>query len=331
MLFSEVFFSQISVSSWTNSYLQINSYNENINPDAYTVTFAGNGNINIPNWRLSARLKQNITANSGNYIFPANKISFQPVSAVGQAYPNPTPSLAEIGVPLNTIMQEGAEFFLIPKSNAALYNQPSQPNGYYNLQLKFSLRVAGGSYLGIYPSWITFTAPVEFTAYDQNNNIIGKMEHQFHFQIGALSGNPNETELSLKVNGNAANGVLEFNSIQDYKDGASVVYPKAISVKSNTNYQITVRAVQGNFTSQQGNSIPVNTVQLVLLPLLQNQSLIYPVSLNMSSQLIAKGTSSQGNYYNYDVKYFTKPNDEYFINAKPEEYSATLQYEITPQ
>ncbi|AYM99060.1 hypothetical protein [Chryseobacterium sp. 3008163] len=326
-------YSQVSYSSWTNSYLQINSYQGNTNPDAYTMTIAGNGNFNIPHWRLSARLKSTITANSGSYIFPANKISFQPVSSTGQAYPNPIPTIAEIGIPPNTIVTEGANFLLIPQSNAPLYNQPSQPNGYYNLQIKFSIIVAGGAYLGNYPAWITFTAPIEFTAYDQNNMIIGKMDHQFQFQIGALTGTPpTSTELSLKVNGNASNGLLEFSSMQDYKDGKSVTYPNALTVKANTNFQITVKAIQNNFTSASGKTIPVSNVQMNLLPTTQNAgSSFNTVFLNTASQIIAKGSSTQGANLDYTIKYFTKPNDEYFINAKPDEYSATLQYEITPQ
>ncbi|MCY0970481.1 hypothetical protein [Chryseobacterium wangxinyae] len=324
---------QISYSSWVNGYLQINSYQGETNPDAYTATFAGNGNFKYTNWRLAARLKSSITANNGPYIFPANKISFQPVSSSGQAYPNSVPTIAEIGIPLNTTVTEAGDFLLIPKSNAPLYNQPSQPNGYYNLQLKFSIIVAGGAYLGNYPAWTTFTAPIEFTAYDQNNMIIGRMDHLFKFQIGALTGTPPmSTELSLKVNGNAANGVLEFSSMQDYKDGKSVIYPNALTVKANTNFQITVRSIQNNFISAAGKTIPVSNVQMNLIPTAQNTgSTFSTVYLNTASQIITKGSSTQGANLDYTIKYFTKPNDEYFINAKPDEYSATLQYEITPQ
>jgi hypothetical protein len=325
--------SQVSYSSWVNGYLQINSYQGNTDPEGYTMTLAGNGNFNIPNWKVTARLKSAITANSGSYILPANKISFQPVSSTGQANPNPVPTIAEIGIPPNTIMTEGSEFFLIPKSNAPLRNQPSQQNGYYSLQIKFSITVAGGAYLANYPAWTTFIAPMEFTAYNQNNTIIGKMDHNIQFQIGALTGTPpTSTELSLKVNANANNGLLEFSSMQDYKDGKSVTYPNALTVKANTNFQITVKAIQNNFTSASGKTIPVSNVQMNLLPTAQNTgSSFNTVFLNTASQIIAKGSSTQGANLDYTIKYFTKPNDEYFINAKPDEYTATLQYEITPQ
>ena len=325
-------FAQVTYSSWINSYLQINSYNGNTNPDAYTLTLAGNGNINVPYWRVSVRLKQPITANSGNYILPAIKISFQPVSTSGQAYPNPIPSVSQIGVPLNVFLQEGPEVFLVPQSNAALYNQPASINGYYELQLKFSMHIMGGAYLGNYPSWITFTAPLQFTAYDQYNNIIGKADHNFQFLIGKLSGTPTDPpEMSLKFEANAVNGTLEFKSMTDYINGVSATYPSALIISSNTNYQIKLKSLQSQFVSLAGNTIPLDAVKLKLNPVSQTTGTVYSVSLSSSPQLIATGNSTQGTNVYYDINYFTNPNDTRFIDAKSEEYTTTIQYVITPQ
>lgn len=325
-------FSQISYSSWVNSYLQINSYNGNTNPDAYTLTLSGNGNINIPYWRVSVRLKQPITSNNGNYILPANKISFQPVSSSGKAYPNPVPSIPQIGMPLNVILKEGQEVFLIPQSNAALFNQPAQPNGYYSLQIKYSMNLAGGTYLGAYPAWITFTAPLQFTAYDQYNNIIGTMDHNFQFQIGTLSGTPTDIpEMSMKFGAAAMNGTLEFKNIQDYVNGANVTYSNALIVKSNTKYQIKLKSLQTQFSSSVGNFLPLDAVQLNLIPISGNMGTVYTVLLSTAPQIIAAGSSTQNTDVYYDMKYSTKPNDQRFINAKAEDYTTTLQFEITPQ
>lgn len=332
LLISVNCFSQVTYTSWVNSYLQINSYSGNTNPDAYTFTLAGNGKFNIPRWRVSMRLKQPIISNDGKYTMPANKISFQPVSSSGQAYPDPVPTIPQIGMPLNVFLQEGQEVFLVPQSNAPLNNQPVQPNGYYNLQLKYSMNVAGGSYLGSYPSWITFTAPVQFTAYDQYNNIIGKMDHNFQFQIGTLSGTPTEIpELSLKFSANATNGSLEFKSMEDYVKGVSIIYTNALIVSSNTNYQIKLKSLQGQFNSPTGNSIPLETVKMILSPVAENKGNVYPVSLSASPQLIATGGSTKGSNVYYDIKYSTNANDERLINARMEEYTTTLQYEIIPQ
>lgn len=325
-------FSQVNYTSWVNSYLQINSYSGNTNPDAYTFMLTGNGAFNIPYWKISMRLKQPITSTDGKYTIPASKISLQPVSSSGQAYPGPVPTIPQIGMPLNTFLQEKQEVFLIPQSNAPLYNQPVQPNGYYSLQVKFSMNVIGGSYLGSYPAWISFIAPVQFTAYDQYNNIIGRTDHNFQFQIGTLSGTPTDVpEMSLQFSSKAVNGALEFKSLSDYVNGVSVLYSNGLIVKSNTQYQIKLRSLQGQFSSPAGNFIPLETVKLNLVPVSGNSGNVYPVLLSASPQLIASGSSTGNTSVYYDIKYSTKANDERVINAKSEEYSTTLQYEIIPQ
>ncbi|CAD7797463.1 hypothetical protein CHRY9390_00173 [Chryseobacterium aquaeductus] len=332
LFFCTLVSAQVSFTSWTNSYLQINSYNGNTNPDAYTVTFAANGNLNMPHWRLSARLKQNITSGNGQYTIPANKVSFQPISSTGQAYPNPIPSISEIGIPLNVVLQNNDEVFLVPQSNVPFYNAPAQPNGYYNLQLKYAMSVLGGSYLGSFPAWTTFYAPIEFTAYDQYNSIIGKISHTFQFQIGSITGTPPIVdEMSLKVNMNAANGILEFKSMQDYTNGTSVTYSNGLMVTSSSNFQIKVRSLQNELISASGNTIPVGVIHLVLFPTSTVNQTIFPITLSLSNQTLAKATSSSQSSYNYDIKYFTTAQDERLINAKPEDYSTTLQYEIVPQ
>lgn len=325
---------QVSYSSWTtNSYMQVNSYNGNSNPDALTSRFEANGNLNMPYWKISAKLKQAITSENGQYTIPGNKISFQPTSTSGQAYPNPIPTFTQIGVPPNVFLQENTEVFLIPQSNAPLYNMPSTQNGYYDLQLKYGITIMGGAYLGNYPAWTKFLAPVEFTAYDRYNNVIGKMSHTFEFHIANLTGTPPVTqEMSLKVNTNAVNGLLEFSTMQDYNNGKSVVYPSGLQVTTNTNFQIKVRSLQSHFQSNTGNyTIPVGAMHVTLQPLGQSNQVISPVALSTISQTLVKGNTTQGTTYNYDIKYFTLPQDEQFINAKPTEYSTSLQYEITPQ
>ena len=325
---------QVSYSSWTtNNYMQVNSYNGNSNPDALTSRFEANGNLNMPYWKISAKLKQAITSDNGQYTIPGNKISFQPISTSGQAYPNPIPTFTQIGVPPNIFLQENTEVFLIPQSNAPLYNMPSTPNGYYDLQLKYGITIMGGAYLGAYPTWTNFTAQIEFTAYNQYNNVIGKKTEVYRFQIANLSGTPPVTqEMSIKVNANAVNGLLEFSTMQDYNNGKSVVYPSGLQITTNTNFQIKVRSLQSHFQSITGNyTIPVGAMHVALQPLGQSNQVISPIALSTISQTLVKGNTTQGTTYNYDIKYFTLPQDEQFINAKSTEYSTSLQYEITPQ
>lgn len=321
---------QINFNSWSNNYLQINSYNGNVSTDAYTLVFDGNGVINIPNWRLSVRLKQPVT--SGAHTFPANKISLQPTITSGTADPGPVPTISQIGMPLNTILQEGQEVFLVPQSAAPLYNNPQSNNAYYNFQLKYNLTIEGGAYLAQFPSWINFYAQLEFKAYDQNNNLIGVREHVYQLQIGTLSGTPPVThQFSLQVGSNAVNGLLELKTRADYIQGASITYTNGLTVNANTDYQIKVTSLQSAFLSSSGNSLPLNTIKLSLIPSSGNSGAVFPVWLSASSQKIASGVSTQATPVYYDINYASKSNDINLITAKMEQYTTTLQYEITPQ
>lgn len=323
---------QVSFTSWANPYLQINSYNGNSNPDAYTAAFAANGNLNMPNWKLSVRLKQNIVSEDGKFTIPSNKISFQPIATSGQSDPNPIPSISQIGAPPNVFLLENSETFLIPNSNAALFNKPQKPNGYYNLQLKYGMTIQGGSYLGNIPAWTRFIVPVEFTAYDQYNAIIGKMSHDFQFQIGNITDAPPPSDqLTLKVNMNAANGVLEFKTMQDYNNGTSVTYTDGLLVSSSSNFQIKVRSLQNDLQSASGNSIPVDVIHLTLATASTTNQRIFPIVLSAAYQTLAQTNSAKNMSFRYDIKYFTMAQDGRLINAKPDDYTTTLQYEITPQ
>lgn len=327
-------FSQISYNSWTNSFMQINSYNGNSNPDAYTVKLDGNGEFNKPNWKFSVRLKQAIVSQDGRYTIPSNKISFQPISTTGVSNPSPIPSISQIGALPNVILQDNSEVFLIPNSNAPLFNKPNTPNGYYSLEIKYGITLIGGAYLGKFPAWIQFTAPIEFTVYDQDNAVIGKKTETFIFQIGNITDSPPTVdELSLKVNMSAANGLLEFKTMQDYSNGTSVTYTDGLLANSTSNFQIKVRSLQNDLQSVAGNSIPVDVIHLNLITAVAANQQISPIVLSASNQTLAKTNSSSTNNksYRYDIRYFTMAQDLRLINAKSDNYSTTLQYEITPQ
>lgn len=323
---------QINFTSWSNSYLMINSYSGHTSTDAYTLRFEGNGNINVPNWKISVKVKQPILSENGAHTFPTDKISLQPTGTLGQAHPNGVPTIAQIGMPPNMILQQGAELFLIPQSNAPLYNQPAVNQGYYDLQLRFNLTVAGGAYLGtLEGNWTKYRMIVEFRAYDGNNTVIGIREHVYELQLAPLSGTPPVTnQLGIQVAANAVNSLLELNSIQDYQTGTSVVYQNGIAVTTNTDYQIKVRSLQGSFTSALGYTLPLSVVNLTLLPVSGNTATGNGVWLSTSPQVIATGSNTNGTSKNFDLKYSSKPNDASLLDATPQIYSTALQFEIVP-
>ena len=324
-------FSQLRFSSWNSGYIQITSYNGNSSTEALTARLSGTGNFDISNWKLSAKITQQISSYDGKYTIPANKISFQPSSTNGQQTPTKTPSFTEIGAPLTVIMQENVEAFLIPNSNSPIYNNSANAS-YYDLQMKFNFTVIGGAYLGEFPASTEFALPIEFIAYNQGNAVIGKTVEYFKIQIGRITDAPPAAdEMSMQINLSASKGVLEFKSIQDYSNGASVTYTDGLSVKSNTNFQIKVRSANSILQSATGNTIPIDVVNLTLIAGSNSNQKITPIVLSTASQVLVKTNISTLTTYKYDIKYYTTGQDQRLISAKSDDYATTLVYEITPQ
>lgn len=298
--------------------------------NAYRIWLDGNGALNLPTWRVSVRVIQPIT--NGSQIFPANKLSLLPTATSGQFNQGSVPTVSQIGMPLQTFLQEGQEVFLVPQSQAALYNAATG-NQYYNFFMPFDLKVEGGAYLSAFSPWSEFQVPLEFKFYDNQNNIKGIIQTVYRLQIATLSGTPPDPtpQFSIVIDGNAVNGLLELKTKMDYIQGASVTYTNGLTVSANTDYRIKVKSLSGSFTSNTGNSLPLSTIQLLLAPSSGNPGAVFPIWLSAGSQTIASGSATQGTPVYYDIKYSSKPNDVNLVTAKMEQYTTTLQYEITPQ
>ncbi len=315
----------------SNNYASIDSYSGITKPNAYKVWFDGNGSLSLPTWRVSVRVKQPIS--NGTQIFPADKISLIPTTTYGKFNPNNVPTIAQIGMPLQTFLKQGQEVFLVPQSQAGLYNNAAGGNPYYNLHIPFDLKVEGGAYLSQFTTWSEFTMVLEFVFYNQYNTILGIQEKYYKLQMATLSGTPPtpENQLSIKIASNAVNGLLELKTKEDYIQGASVTYPNALMVSSNTNYQIKVVSLHPYFSSAIGNTLPLSTIKLNVVPVTPNSANIFPVNLSNVSQKIASGGTTQGTQVNFNIVYATQADDINLINAKPDQYTTTLQYEILPQ
>jgi len=167
------------------NYASINSYSGIVKTTAYEVWFDGNGNLNLPTWRVSARVKQPIS--NGSQIFPANKISLLPTTTYGQLNGSVLPTITQIGMPLQTFLQQGQEVFLVPQSQAGLFNSAGGGNPYYSFHIPFDLKVEGGAYLSQFTIWSQFTMILEFRFYDDKNQIRGVQERYYTLQIATLS------------------------------------------------------------------------------------------------------------------------------------------------
>lgn len=320
---------QVNLSVWSNNHVQINSYSGVVSTNAFTVKLDGNGALSMPTWRISVRVKDPIT--NGSQVFPANKISLIPTTTYGQFNPNNIPTVSQIGMPMQTILAQNQEVFLVPQSQAGLYNTAAG-NVYFNLHMLFDLKAEGGAYLSAFTTWSTFNIPMEFKFYDEKNKIKGTINQNYNLQIGQLSGMPPETNvLSLKVAPQAKQSLINIVSLTDYRQGTQLIVPNGLIVKATTDYQLKVRSINANFVSQNGNTLPLSIVHLTLNPVAGTLATLFPIQLSSGSQRIANGLSTQGNTNYYDIKYSTQANDVNLYQAKMEEYSTVLQYEIMPQ
>lgn len=333
--FSVKGFSQLNFGIMSsNNYVGVYSYNGVTSTNAYVLRFQYSGtNLNIPYWKTSVRLLQPIISTDGTKQFPANKLAFQITNTTGQAQaPNTIPTVSQIGAPLSVSLQQGQETFLVPQSNAALKNTTPY-NSYYDFQMNYNLIIEGGNYLTALQGGYTqktYIVSLEFKAYGTNNEVLGVEQRNYTIDVFKLNNVPVENKLSIQIR-SGSNALLDVKTLSDYVNGVSVIYPQGLSIIADADYQLHVKSIQANFISNTGNTLPLNTVRLDLIPASGNNANVFPVWLSAGSQKIATGLQSKGSPVYYDIRYATKPNDVTLIESKMEEYSTTLQYEITPQ
>lgn len=320
----------------SNNYLGVYTYAGYISNNAYELKFEYNGaNLNVPNWRISARLTSPILEVNGNNVFPADKISFIPTNVQGNAQPLPTPTISQIGIPSSIPLNATSEVFIVPRSNAPLYYINQNPN-YFFLQLSFNLEIAAGAYLGELQGGYTqkkYIMNLEFTAYGSNNEVINKERKSYTIDVFKLSGTPISTnKYSIQVTGGAQNGYLELRTIDHYMNGNSVSYNNALKLSTNIDYQVTAYSIPAQFSSTSGYNLPLSTINVLATPTDPNSVYsVKPIELSTIPQTIIDGRSTKEVPIFFDIKYFTKPNNKDLIKAKPDEYSTNLIYEILPK
>lgn len=320
----------------SNNYTSIHNYNGVTSTGAYNLWFQYTGtNLNIPNWRVSVRLKQPILSSEGNLQIPPDKVSLIATHTQGQAQPSGIPSISQIGIPLSVPLSAYTEVFLVPMSNAPLYNV-SQWSSYYNLQIFFNLEIAGGAYLEALQGGNTqkrYTMVLEFKAYGANNEVIGVEERTYTIDIFKLSGTaPVTKQYSIVVSGNSKNALVELSKISDYVQGSSVLYTNGLNVTTNTDYQLNLRSLGSHFNSINSvATLPLDVIRVELIPAQSGTSTVIPILLSGTSQKISEGTSTNNAQRSFHIKYSTAPGDNRLINAKMEQYTTILEFQIIPR
>jgi hypothetical protein len=321
-------YGQLGLDGWSHNHLQIHTYDGATDVDGFTLRLYYNGtNLNVPHWKLSVRPTGPIQSTNGTLLFPTEKISFVPTRTEGQANPGPIPTVSQIGMPSPVPLIGTSEVFLVPSSNAPLYNV-SKWFSYYELRMNFNLVVAGGAYLNRLQQ-NNFKLILRFTAYRQDNSVIGYVDFNYMIQVHKLSGVPPvENEYSILVSTEAANGLLEFNTVEDYLNGKSVTYTDGLTVSATTAYQVTVRSIPAYFSSASGDTLPLDIVRLQLSG---GSGTTTPVTLSTAAKTILQGLSTGGASETFDITYATEPNDQRLFNVPSEQYETSLLYEISPR
>ncbi|MCD8539815.1 MAG: hypothetical protein LRY55_08660 [Leadbetterella sp.] len=288
--------------------------------------------VNIPNWRISARVVAQTPASNGKY-FPIDKVSLQPNSTLGTVAP--VPSAGQIGLYPNIILST-AEQDLVSSSMVPIAHNAGQS---YRLELLYDWTIQGGAYLSDLQQWQNYYFSVEYKLFSGNGQLLGSVIKEHYVQIGSLSGIPPvENNFSLTVNGGARNGTLTLQSRSDYDSGTSVTYTNGLTVNTNSAYQVTVNASPGTpYFSYGNNNIDLDVLNVQLATTASGVTYLNQVTLSTGAQVLAKGGSTANQNINFDVGYsINLANKDKLLYAFKEKqaettYSTTLQYTILAQ
>lgn len=315
--------------------MSVNSFQGYTASDAMVTRFTYSGtNLNISNWKVTVSTLPSIKSTDGTAEFPTDKIAFSPINTVGQAQPKAIPTISEIGMPSLVPLNGSNEVYLVPRSNAPLYNI-SPYSSYYDLQLHYNFQVMPGAYLkdlqGGY-SQKTYMIPLIFRAYGSNNELLGSFQVNYKIDVFKLTDTyAEENAYSIRISSEAQKGLLEMKTLADYANGVKVVYSSGLGVSTNVAYQVSLRSVPAQFVSDKGSTLPLNVVKMHLVPVGSNSASVSTIELSNTSQIIANGASTQNQSSYYDIQYWTSAADNQLIEAVMAEYSTTLLYEITPK
>jgi len=329
-----------TINVWGNGYVGVYNYNGVTSTNALVLQIRFNGTpvINLPNWKVSVRVKQPIKDTEGVKVFPPEKLVLHPNSTSGNQTPYGMPSPQQIGMP-NDVPLSLSEMFVVPQSAAALYNDDTSFESYLN----FDLQVLPGAYLGDLQGGYTqrsYPIGLEVVFYSQNNQILGKWDYNYKVDVYKLSGTPPvQNNFSLTVNGDARNGTLTLQSRSDYENGASVTYNNGLTVNTNSAYQVTVNASAGTpYFSYQNNHIDLDVLNVQLSTSASGVTYLNPVTLSTGAQVIAKGNSTGNSNLNFNVGYaINLANKDKLLYAFKDKqqtettYTTTLQYTILAQ
>jgi len=306
------------------TYASLDSYSGAQIPDAFTLQIQIGYNIYLqPGWKLEYRLLNPIKQNgSEGLTFPSEKVFLQ----VQDVQSNQSPI---------TPSQLGYQLGHIPMSQSFVRLIENSPYGKSNIQYtgietSFFLIIEGGSYLQEYKSYNQYKIELEYRLLDHNNNVVSTSgSTSIEMMIYPKDTPPDEVINGILVKGNARNATLDFNSLERYQDGVEVTYWDAVEVTTNTDYFILARATTDKLYSVNNNSLSLSNINIQLTS--QNESQQGTIVLSNTDQVLIQAPFGNTHVQNFDLKYFTLPDNQEFIEAVSDTYTTTIIYSFAPQ
>lgn len=327
LLFVSMSYGQLTLSGWSQGHLNVYTYSGAQMSEAITLHIQYNGKyLYEPNWKISVELVTPFIFNSNKTL--TNRVRLEPSNAVESGNnPKKIQSIENVVQPvLPVTILDNTKVYLVPSSLTELYYSNIN-SGYYSLKLLFNFILDGGSYLSNMKN-TSFYGEMLFRLHNQNDVVIGTYVCPFTVQLHNLTGNPPpENQYSISFTTEASNAQIEYNSLADYVNGKSVTYKDGLTVSATTGYEISVRSVDSNFTSETGETLPLDVVKLQLSGRDGSGS---PVVLSTNKSVVLQGQSTNATTSSFDVTYSTSSNDMRLYNVPSRNYSTQLMYEITP-
>ena len=316
ILFTNLSYGQLSFTGWSKRYIGVYNYDGAYQDESHTLRLNFNGtNLNEKNWRLSVKVMTPFT--SGKNTFPVNTIKLIPKRTNGQSK---FPTVEQVNM-TTANLNSNSEVFIVRSPNELSYK--NEDNGhYYFLELYYDLKVEYSKFLENNQNK-RFEGVLLFTAYREDNSVIGSLEKDYTVHVHRLSGTAPPPENQYSISSSHSSALIEYSTLEDYVSGKeSEAY--GLTVSADTDYEISVLSIDPEFRSDTGDTLPLDIVKLQLG---SGQAAV----LSNNQTVVLQGKSTGGSSVTFDVKYSTYPNDMRLYDTPSKNYSTQLLYEITPR
>lgn len=279
-------------------------------------------NINVNEWKLTARLTQDYTSETNNaYTIGAQysylKFNSQENSGSGNGM--------LVNVPTQVMQLSKYNEVTLIHSNVNL-------NGAVNRLFRYNLTVQGGNHLLVSPNGM-YNSSYEFKLYkisEGTEQLIGIYTSPMGNARFQLNFGGNFGSQSVMLQNGAQQFNLNYNTPSDYTAEKSVTIPNALRVNTY-NSQLAVEA-SGDFispTSSQTIPLSVLKLQLSTNELYKGLQIISPITLATTTQPIAIKSNNTPQDITYNIKFFIPANSP-GLNVSPGTYSTRVYFVIMP-